>query len=60
MQMVNTEGKIFLVSASEVQSPSINSFEKWEEAFSVYAGIFEKAMNWVYQLMHTTNNSEYS
>ena len=43
MQMMNKDGKIFFVAASEAQTPNINFYERWEEAFRVYAGIFAQA-----------------
>ena len=40
--MYNREGLAYLMSNADKDAPIINCFEKWEQAFQVYAGIYSR------------------
>ena len=43
LEVVNKNGRMYFLPASETDSIKINNFEKWEEAFRIYASIYTKA-----------------
>ena len=43
VQMINKNGRMYFVPANDRDNNTINCYEKWEEAFRMYAGIYSKA-----------------
>ena len=43
LEIFNKNGQMYFLPASDNEQVRINSFEKWEEAFRIYASIFTKA-----------------
>ena len=42
VELINKEGRSYLIPANNKDAPVINSFRRWEQAFRVYAGIFPR------------------
>ena len=57
LQMINREGKTYLVPSSSQENVKVTNFGKWEQGFRVYVAIYSKANPMraaeIYQYIHT-------